>query len=107
HYRPSEPHWYLSPIGVEASHRNKGHGASLLERGLDRCDREHRAAYLWSSKQEKYLPLPPARLRGRNHNPGRLIASEEIARGPLAKACGLRVFSSTISPVAGGGEPDR
>jgi hypothetical protein len=24
HYRPTEPHWYLSLIGVEALHRNKG-----------------------------------------------------------------------------------
>jgi hypothetical protein len=27
HYRPIEPHWYLSLIGVEALHRNKGCGA--------------------------------------------------------------------------------
>jgi GNAT superfamily N-acetyltransferase len=49
HYRPTEPHWYLSLIGVEALHRNKGCGAALLQHGLRQCDREHRAAYLWSS----------------------------------------------------------
>jgi GNAT superfamily N-acetyltransferase len=49
HYRPTEPHWYLSLIGVEALHRNKGCGANLLQHGLRRCDREHRPAYLWSS----------------------------------------------------------
>ena len=49
HYRPREPHWYLSLIGVEALHRNKGCGATLLEHGLRQCDREHRPAYLWSS----------------------------------------------------------
>ena len=48
-YRPTEPHWYLSLIGVEALHRNKGHGAALLQHGLSQCDREHRPAYLWSS----------------------------------------------------------
>ena len=48
-YRPTEPHWYLSLIGVEALHRNKGCGAALLQEGLRRCDREHRPAYLWSS----------------------------------------------------------
>ena len=48
-YRPSEPHWYLSLIGVDALHRNKGCGATLLQHGLLRCDREHRPAYLWSS----------------------------------------------------------
>jgi GNAT superfamily N-acetyltransferase len=49
HYRPTEPHWYLSLIGVEALHRNKGCGATLLQHGLGQCDREHRPAYLWSS----------------------------------------------------------
>jgi len=49
HYRPNEPHWYLSLIGVEALHRNKGCGAALLQDGLRRCDQEHRPAYLWSS----------------------------------------------------------
>lgn len=49
HYRPAEPHWYLSLLGVEALHRNKGRGAILLQQGLRQCDREHRAAYLWSS----------------------------------------------------------
>jgi ribosomal protein S18 acetylase RimI-like enzyme len=49
HYRPTEPHWYLSLIGVEALHRNKGCGAALLRHGLRQCVREHRPAYLWSS----------------------------------------------------------
>lgn len=50
-YRPGEPHWYLSLIGVEALHRNKGCGGALLQSGLRRCDREHRPAYLWSSNR--------------------------------------------------------
>jgi GNAT superfamily N-acetyltransferase len=49
HYRPAEPHWYLSLIGVEALHRNKGRGAALLEHRLRQCDRQHLPAYLWSS----------------------------------------------------------
>jgi GNAT superfamily N-acetyltransferase len=49
HYRPAEPHWYLSLIGVEALHRNKGCGAALLKHRLRQCDREHVPAYLWSS----------------------------------------------------------
>jgi GNAT superfamily N-acetyltransferase len=48
-YRPTEAHWYLSLIGVEALHRNKGCGAALMEYGLRQCDQEHRPAYLWSS----------------------------------------------------------
>jgi ribosomal protein S18 acetylase RimI-like enzyme len=51
-YRPIEPHWYLSLIGVEGAHRNKGYGAALLKHGLHQCDREHRAAYLWSSNKQ-------------------------------------------------------
>jgi GNAT superfamily N-acetyltransferase len=49
HYRPTEPHWYLSLIGVEALHRNKGCSAALLQHRLCQCDREHLPAYLWSS----------------------------------------------------------
>ena len=49
HYRPTEPHWYLSLIGVEALHRNKGCGAALLQHRLCQCDRQHLPAYLWSS----------------------------------------------------------
>ena len=49
HYRPTEPHWYLSLIGVEALHRNKGCGAVLLQHRPRQCDREHLPAYLWSS----------------------------------------------------------
>ena len=49
HYRPAEPHWYLSLIGVDALHRNKGSGAALLQHRLGQCDRKHLPAYLWSS----------------------------------------------------------
>ena len=49
HYRPAEPHWYLSLIGVEALHRNRGRSAALLKHRLRQCDREHLPAYLWSS----------------------------------------------------------
>jgi len=52
HHRPSEPHWYLSLIGVDALHQNKGCGAALLEHALYYCDREHQAAYLWSSNKQ-------------------------------------------------------
>jgi GNAT superfamily N-acetyltransferase len=49
HCRPTERHWYLSLIGVEALRRNKGCGAALLQHRLRQCDREHLPAYLWSS----------------------------------------------------------
>ena len=65
HYRPAEPHWYLSLIGVEVLHRNKGCGATLLRHGLRQCDREHRSAYLWSSEDAEYFLVSPAWLRDR------------------------------------------
>jgi ribosomal protein S18 acetylase RimI-like enzyme len=49
HYRPAEPHWYLSLIGVATSHQHKGRGSALLRHGLRECDLKHQAAYLWSS----------------------------------------------------------
>jgi ribosomal protein S18 acetylase RimI-like enzyme len=49
HYRPIEPHWYLSLIGVEALHRNNGCGAALLRHRLRQCELERLPAYLWSS----------------------------------------------------------
>jgi len=52
HYRPTEPHWYFSLIGVEVLHWNEGCGATLLQHGLRQCDREHRPAYLWSSNPQ-------------------------------------------------------
>jgi GNAT superfamily N-acetyltransferase len=50
-YRPAEPHWYLSLIGVKPVYRNNGSGAALIEHGLRQCDREHRPAFLWSSNR--------------------------------------------------------
>ena len=49
HYRPKEPHWYLSLIGVDSLYRNKGCGAALLQHRLRQCDQQHLPAYLWSS----------------------------------------------------------
>jgi len=37
HYRPTEPHWYFSLIGVEVLHWNEGCGATLLQHGLRQC----------------------------------------------------------------------
>jgi len=51
-YRPSEPHWYLSLIGVEAINQGKGRGSSLLQYSLRQCDKNHHAAYLWSSNKQ-------------------------------------------------------
>jgi len=51
-YRPAEPHWYLSLIGIEPVHRNKGYGGALLRHALRQCDRDHLPACLWSSNPQ-------------------------------------------------------
>ncbi len=51
-YRPGDPHWYLSLVGVDASCRNSGHGTALLRHALRQCDIEHLPAYLWSSNPD-------------------------------------------------------
>jgi ribosomal protein S18 acetylase RimI-like enzyme len=51
-YRPKYPHWYLSLVGVEVSHRNRGYGTALLQHTLQQCDREHMPAYVWSSNAD-------------------------------------------------------
>jgi ribosomal protein S18 acetylase RimI-like enzyme len=51
-YRPAAPHWYLSLIGIELAHRNRGYGAALLRHALRQCDQDHLPAYLWSSNPQ-------------------------------------------------------
>ena len=55
-YRPDVPHWYLSTIGVDAAHRGKACGTTLLQHRLRQCDDDHLPAYLWSSNP-KNLPF--------------------------------------------------
>jgi GNAT superfamily N-acetyltransferase len=45
-YHPSEEHWYLPLIGVDASHQGEGCGAALMKPALLLCDRDKRPAYL-------------------------------------------------------------
>jgi ribosomal protein S18 acetylase RimI-like enzyme len=46
---PSEPHWYLAVLGVDAHHQGKGLGSLLMKHALVRVDKEHAIAYLESS----------------------------------------------------------
>lgn len=55
-YHPTEPHWYLSMIGVDPSRQGQGLGAALLKAGLQRCDEDGLPAYLESSSP-KNVPL--------------------------------------------------
>ena len=47
---PSEPHWYLSTIGVDPDFQGRGIGGPLLRSRLRRCDQAGQPAYLESSK---------------------------------------------------------
>ena len=49
HHHPREAHWYLPFIDIDPDHQRQGHGSSLLEHGLARCDRDRLPAYLEAS----------------------------------------------------------
>jgi ribosomal protein S18 acetylase RimI-like enzyme len=55
-FHPTEPHWYLSMIGVDPSRQGQGQGSALLKAGLARCDADGLPAYLESSSP-KNVPL--------------------------------------------------
>lgn len=55
-YHPAEPHWYLPLIGVDPAHQGRGYGSALMTYALQRCDRDHAAAYLESSNPRN-IPL--------------------------------------------------
>jgi GNAT superfamily N-acetyltransferase len=50
HYHPTQPHWYLSILGVEPTQQGKGYGSALMQHVLQECDRTDLPAYLESSK---------------------------------------------------------
>lgn len=50
HYHPTQPHWYLSILGVEPTQQSKGYGSALMQHVLMECDRTRLPAYLESSK---------------------------------------------------------
>ena len=45
-FHPTEPHWYLPLIGVDATKQGCGHGSALLRHALKRCDEDGLPAYL-------------------------------------------------------------
>lgn len=50
-YHPTEPHWYLSLIGVIPERQGKGLGTALIEPILDLCDAAGLPAYLEASAE--------------------------------------------------------
>jgi ribosomal protein S18 acetylase RimI-like enzyme len=55
-FHPSEPHWYLSMIGVEPSRQGSGVGSALLQHTLATCDIDGLPAYL-ESTNPRNIPL--------------------------------------------------
>jgi ribosomal protein S18 acetylase RimI-like enzyme len=45
-FHPTEQHWYLPLIGVDAASQRRGYGSALLRHALERCDRDQLPAYL-------------------------------------------------------------
>ena len=43
---PTEQHWYLPLMGVDATSQNRGYGSALLRHALERCDGNQVPAYL-------------------------------------------------------------
>jgi GNAT superfamily N-acetyltransferase len=55
-YHPSEPCWYLPPIGVDPTRQGRGYGSALLRHALEQCARDGMPAYLESSNPRN-IPL--------------------------------------------------
>ncbi len=51
---PKEPHYYLFAIGTRYDAQGKGVGSSLLQSGVNRCDREGMPAYLENSNPRNF-----------------------------------------------------
>ena len=51
----SEPHWYLTFIGVEPRYQGSGAGSALLRHALARCDRDGLPAYLEATSPRSRL----------------------------------------------------
>lgn len=51
-YHPSEEHWYLPLLGVEASRQGEGYGSALMKHALARCDADKRPAYLEATSRQ-------------------------------------------------------
>ena len=54
-HQPSEPHWYLEVLSIDTAHQRQGHGTTLLQPVLSRCDADGVPAYL-ETNRESNLP---------------------------------------------------
>ena len=54
-HQPREPHWYLEVLSIDPAHQRQGHGTTLLEPVLTRCDADDVPAFL-ETNRESNLP---------------------------------------------------
>jgi len=54
-HKPGKPHWYLEVLSIDPAHQRQGHGTTLLEPVLTRCDAEGMPAFL-ETNRESNLP---------------------------------------------------
>jgi ribosomal protein S18 acetylase RimI-like enzyme len=62
HHRPSESHWYMSLIGVDPLHRNRGYGAALPRARSLSLRQGTPGGISLVFKKAKYVPLSKTRL---------------------------------------------
>lgn len=80
-FHPTEPHWYLPLIGVDAPRVSRGYGSNLLRHALERCDQDGVPAYL-----EATSPLNRALYaRHRFEDIGVIQVSESPAMWPMLR----------------------
>ncbi|MGH2759202.1 MAG: GNAT family N-acetyltransferase [Actinomycetota bacterium] len=86
---PSEPHWYLSTIGVAPERQRSGYGRALMGPILERADREQTITYLETFKLDNvpYYERFGFRVTGEDDVPD----------------AGPHMWSMTRLPFAGGG----
>ncbi len=51
---PTEPHWYLSMLGVDPAHQGRGLGPRVIAPVLDRCDATRTLAWLESTHAKNH-----------------------------------------------------
>lgn len=74
-YHPSEPHWYLSVLGVEPLHQKKGYGGALLQPITMLCDRTDTIAYLECSN--------PTNVSFYEHHGFEVLGEIQVGQSPL------------------------
>jgi GNAT superfamily N-acetyltransferase len=81
-FHPSEPHWYLPPIGTDPAQQGKGYGSALLRHASAICDQEKMPAHLEATSVRSVPLLSAVRVRSCRHHPGGHLAAHHGLRKP-------------------------